>query len=234
MMAALAVRPNLDDAQTHTGIILLHVGLLAESARHLNEAVAINPGQEMAHGFRAGLRFHQGRFEEALDRARAVSARGIPQDWIEYVIAHSLLRLGRIEEVSRTSEPFVGWGLHSTLGVLAAIRGDHAEVERRIGLAIEGRTAFGHFHHTQYDIACIHALGGDRDSALDWLRQAARNGYPCGPFFACDPFLQPLHGTKGFAALLEDVEAERQRCLAVYEGALSSGARAARAADRFN
>ena len=152
------------------------------------------------------------------DRACAVSARGIHQDWIEYVIAHSLLRLGRAEEVTVRTEP---WGLQSILGVLAAIRGDRTEVERRIGLAIEGRTTFGHFHHTQYDIACIHALLGDRDSALEWLRQAARNGYPCGPLFECDPFLAALRGTEGFAKLLADLGVERQRYLDVYEEARS-------------
>lgn len=227
MIAALALRPNLDDAHTRLGIILQHVGLFEESARHLNRAVAISPGNELARGFRAGLRFHEGRFEEALERGRAISARGIAHDWVEYVIAHSLLRLGQTDEVSRRSEPIQSWGLHSTLGVLAALKGDGAEVERRVRMAVEGRTAFGHFHHTQYDIACIHALLGDRRSALEWLRQAAHNGYPCGPFFERDPFLQSLCDTGDFATLAANLESERQRYLLVYDAARSS-ARATR------
>lgn len=230
MMAAVSVRPNLDDAQTRAGIILLHVGLLEESGRQLNEAVAINPGNQFAHGFRAGLRFHQGRFEEALEKARAVSARGIAHDWIEYVITHSLLRLGRTEEVARQSESLQGWGLHSVLAVLAALRGDRAEVERRTGLAVQGRSGFGHFHHTQYDIACAHSLLGDRAASLDWLTQAAGSGYPCAPLFALEPFLESLRGTEGFATLLDELQTERERCRAVYENAPSSGVRGQRSA----
>ena len=112
--------------------------------------------------------------------------------------------------------------------MLAALRGDRAEVDRRVALAIEGRTAFGHFHHTQYDIACIHALLGDPEKALEWLVRAARNGYPCGVFFERDPFLDVLRGTEGFAKLLADLAAERRRYLEVYEEARSSGARARR------
>ncbi|HEY3121220.1 MAG TPA: protein kinase, partial [Vicinamibacteria bacterium] len=209
ILAALALRPSLDDAHTRAGVILWHVGLLEQSGRHLDQAVAISPGNELAHGHRAGLRFHEGRFEEALEIAHGVSAWA-PHDWVEYVMAQSLLRLGRVEEVSVPSRPLSGWASQSTLGVLAALRGDRAEVERRIGLATSGRTAFGHFHHAQYDIACMHALLGDRETALDWLGQAARNGYPCGPFFERDPFLQALRGMEGFAKLLEDLAAERR------------------------
>ena len=59
--------------------------------------------------------------------------------------------------------------------------------------------SFGHYHHAQYDIACIYALLGEKAAALDFLTEAAGNGFPCYSFFESDPFLESLRRESRFA-----------------------------------
>ncbi len=72
-------------------------------------------------------------------------------------------------------------GSHSLRGLIAARRGDagrpggdradHSPPVRRqrfIEVAIKA-ASFGHYHHAQYDIACIYALIGEKAAALDFL-----------------------------------------------------------------
>jgi serine/threonine protein kinase/Tfp pilus assembly protein PilF len=209
IMAAIALRPNLDEAHSRVAVILYHVGLNEECGRHLDQAMAISPANELTHGHRAGWRYHQGRFEEALEIARAVQARA-PHWWVEYVSAHALLRLGRSDEVGR-SIPDHREDLQSVLGLLAALRGDAGEAQRRVDLTVEHRSAYGHYHHAQYDIALIHALLGRPDQAVEWLRRAARNGYPCESFFRQDPFLASLRGEERFESLMEELSRRVRR-----------------------
>jgi TolB-like protein/tetratricopeptide (TPR) repeat protein len=226
IMAAIALRPNLDEAHSRAAVILYHIGLNDESGRHLDQAMAISPANELTHGHRAGWRYHQGRFDDAVQIARAVVARA-PQWWTEYLIAHGLLRLGRVEEVARTADRLSGQGLQSVLGLLAALRGDAAEAERHVDVTVRQRRSLGHYHHVQYDVAVIHALLGRPEQAVEWLRQAAGNGYPCATFFRLDPLLASLQSDERFIELIGELSAERERYRQVYEGARSpSGAHA--------
>lgn len=80
-------------------------------------------------------------------------------------------------------------------GLLAAAHGDFAAAREEGRQIVADRAEFGHYHHAQYDLACIHALLGEPEPAIDQLTAAAANGYPCGPFFATDPLLASLHGS---------------------------------------
>ncbi len=53
-----------------------------------------------------------------------------------------------------------------------------------------------------YDLACIAALRGDREQALDWLRQAVEAGYSNADWIPKDSDLETLHGPE-FDALVE-------------------------------
>ena len=79
---------------------------------------------------------------------------------------------------------------------------------RQIELTDQNNKAFWHYHHAQYDVACIYALLDEHESALDWLDQAARNGFPCHSFFEIDPMLCSLHGEERFVRLMRSLEAE--------------------------
>lgn len=55
-------------------------------------------------------------------------------------------------------------------------------------LAAEKQKGFGHFHHTAYTI--------------EWLRQAAADGFPCYPLFERDRSLDPVRKDPQFQELL--------------------------------
>jgi tetratricopeptide (TPR) repeat protein len=213
LAAAVAGRPNLDDAFVRLGMQLYHVGLVAEAEAQLERALAISPDHLIARGHLASCRYHRAEFEQALALITPVAARSRSY-WHQYVVAHCHLRLGSLDDARRVAERMpdlgdegVGHG-HAILGLAAALRGDPAEARRRAATALEHKKAFGHFHHDQYDVASIHAVLGDVEPSLDWLADAAHNGYPCHVFFERDPLLAALHPHPRFAALMEELREE--------------------------
>ncbi|HUS36912.1 MAG TPA: hypothetical protein VM680_16325, partial [Verrucomicrobiae bacterium] len=60
----------------------------------------------------------------------------------------------------------------------------------------------GHFHHTEYHIACAYALLNKPDSALEWLRKSVAEGFNCYPLFQCDANLANLRTDPRFVELL--------------------------------
>ncbi|MDQ5857883.1 MAG: hypothetical protein M3542_06350, partial [Acidobacteriota bacterium] len=65
-------------------------------------------------------------------------------------------------------------------------------------------------------LAQAHAVAGDVRGAVEFLRQAAENGFPCATCFDNDPLLAPIRGSKEYA----EVKAEIERRNAGYRAAL--------------
>jgi eukaryotic-like serine/threonine-protein kinase len=213
LAAAAAGRPGLDVAYVRAGVQLFHVGLIDEAERQLRRALAISPAHIIAQGHLGSCRFHQGRFAEALEMLLAM-ADPRRSYWQHYLIAHCRLRLGELDAAAEVAlrmqdlgDEGIGHG-HAIRGLVAARRGDADAAREGARRALAVKKAFGHFHHDQYDVACIHALCGDTDEALRWLAAAAGNGYPCRPFFEADPILAVLHGDARFVELMERIGAE--------------------------
>jgi len=57
-------------------------------------------------------------------------------------------------------------------------------------------------------VACIHALLGRTDRALEWLHDGAHNGFSCAAFFEHDPLLASIRDEPGFEVLMRDLRAE--------------------------
>ena len=93
-------------------------------------------------------------------------------------------------------------------GVIAASAGDGTRARQEIQLTIQNKKSFIHYHHAQYDIACIHALLGEKDEALRWLTDAAHNGFPCYRFFEIDPLLESIRGEERFRTLVSELREE--------------------------
>jgi hypothetical protein len=70
------------------------------------------------------------------------------------------------------------------------------------------RRGHGHFHHTQYHIACAYALMNKKNLAVEWLRKSTAEGFSCYPLFECDANLANLKTDPGFLDLLA---AEKKR-----------------------
>jgi len=232
LIAALAGRPDLDEALDRLGVILWHVGLVDEGLSELQRVLELSPGHAQAR-YHVGLcRYHQGHYAEALAISEAV-AREAPASWIHYQTALCQIRLGRLDEA-------VSWAdlmhrvvpgevlVHPIEGLVAAARGHEEDARAAVRRIVETRRGFGHYHHAQYDVACILARFGDAEEAVRWLRDAARSGYPCGQFFERDPWLEPLHGRADWEQLKGDLRAEREVCSSLYAGLVTTRGAAAR------
>jgi serine/threonine-protein kinase len=232
LIAALAGRPDLDEALDRLGVILWHVGLVDEGLSELQRVLELSPGHAQAR-YHVGLcRYHQGHYAEALAISEAV-AREAPASWIHYQTALCQIRLGRLDEA-------VSWAhlmhrvvpgevlVHPIEGLVAAARGHEEDARAAVRRIVETRRGFGHYHHAQYDVACILARFGDAEQAVRWLRDAARSGYPCGQFFERDPWLEPLHGRADWEQLKGDLRAEREVCSSLYAGLVTTRGAAAR------
>ena len=229
LMAALAGRPSLDDAHIRLGVVLWHVGLIDEAERSIARALALSPGHLIATGHRAACLYHRGEFAAARDVVDGV-ARENQSYWHQYLAGHSRLRLDDLDGAAAAADRMIvtgeearshGHGLHA---LVAARRGDHAAALRAVEEVVANKKSFGHYHHDQYDIACVHALLGSRGEAMHWLRLVVANGYACHPFFAIDPFLEPLRGEPAFAAFLDDVRREGARHARLHAGLADGGA----------
>jgi TolB-like protein/Tfp pilus assembly protein PilF len=218
LVPALRSRPNLEEAYVLLGNILHHVGLVEEAWTLYERAEEVSPGHPRARSHIVMCLVALGRYQEGLERSP------LPRpsySFLEYQRAMCHIHLGRLDEaegiVAEVTQRFPDDVLFPPLrGLVAAKRGNATEADRQIQIAAEEGKRYGHYHHLQYDVACIHALLGRQEQALAWLTEAAHNGYPCAPHFTRDDFLELLRGTEGFERLLGELRTESQGYARLY------------------
>jgi len=224
--AALAAQPSLHAAHRWLGTLLFHISMLDESQERFERCMAIDPRERSAPMHFATLMYLRGQFADSLAMAEE-SGRGVSSSWDRYTVALSQIQLGLLDSAEETaaeaSRRFPGEVLfYPVSALIAAKRGDRTHALQNVDLTVRNQKAFGHYHHAQYDVACVYAQLGDNDLAVQWLTDAATNGFPCGVLFARDPLLAPIHGDARFAALLASTKAECDRYASLYRELRSS------------
>lgn len=63
----------------------------------------------------------------------------------------------------------------------------------------------------EYNLACVHALNGDADEALDILGRAAASGFRDVSHLDGDPDLDPVRDLPGFSSVRSQIEANQRR-----------------------
>jgi serine/threonine protein kinase/class 3 adenylate cyclase/tetratricopeptide (TPR) repeat protein len=209
---ALDLSPYWDEAHHQLTTIYLHVGLLDEGLELANEAVKNNPLSPLTQFQVANALFWQGNDADAVkiwDQVRdSVGGIAAPN------YAAALINLGKTNEALRfitesltnkppdQQDPDPGGLLTSAHALLLAKQRKDAEAIDKINAALKRKEHFGHFHHALYNIASAYALMNKPEQALEYLRQAAKDGFPCYPLFNSDPNLKNLHETKEFKEFL--------------------------------
>jgi TolB-like protein/DNA-binding winged helix-turn-helix (wHTH) protein len=203
---ALSLNPSLAAAHRELGKIYLHVGLLEESIEANARADQLNPGDP---GFvrRVLAHVYLRQCEAALqliDGNAGVPSRGRRR-------AEVLRCLGRDDEALRelSTSPFP-----SLRAVLQARKGSHVESRRALQTAqpvAANADELSHVHHAQYFMGAAYALLGDTRQAVAWLKKASNEGLPCYPLYERDPDLSSVRTDPEFVALLQDLQAQRDR-----------------------
>jgi tetratricopeptide (TPR) repeat protein len=210
--SAIHSRPGLSEARDRLGIVLAHVGLLEESRREFEKALASNPADAFARLYHGLSLYYLGRYADALVICRDALERNA-SPWAFYNTALCYLRLGQVSDADETArrgvERYPGDVLyHPIRGLIQALEGNRERARAQILLTLQNQKAYIHYHHAQYDVACIHAVLGEGGEALQWLRAAAGNGFPCHPFFERDPLLRAIQELPEFKGLLSELRKE--------------------------
>ena len=210
---ALALDPNLAEALHYRGLVYIHIGLLEEGMQDFTRAVALNPANNGAH-YRIGETYLWGcEYQKALDKIETIDSDFNPDIRAAHICL-ALIGLGRKEDALRSLRTYLdahptdaGGLVTSVEAILHALFQRQPEAENAIQRASARRGA-GHFHHTQYHIACAYALLNKPDLAIEWLRKSIAEGFSCYPLFKCDANLANLRSDPRFLDLLA---AEKKR-----------------------
>jgi DNA-binding SARP family transcriptional activator/Tfp pilus assembly protein PilF len=205
----LAARPNFERAHNRMATVCMHVGRLQEAQ------IAHRRAQHLNSRSRSGNLEWFYIFSGDFDRAEAAAAA-----WVQerpgnmYALATSIvppMLSGNLElaeqrlSTALTLLPNEPW-LISFQAMLLARRGKREPALEWVGRALNAPASFGHTHHTYYNIACVHAVLGEMDTAMAWLERTVNTGFACWPFFLVDPYLESLRGEPSFARLIADLE----------------------------
>jgi tetratricopeptide (TPR) repeat protein len=211
---AISLDPDLSEAHHYLGLIYLHIGLLDQAVAEFQKTLALEPGDHDSFRRIGLILVYRGRYEEGLRTLRQVPAGSSPSLW-HYQTAWALLYLGRNEEARTLIEQYLQAHPDDRGGVVTSLRaiwfakaGDRSRAEADIRVAVPRSAGYIHFHHTAYNIASAYALLGKPAEALRWLREAALTGWPCYPYFAADPNLEPLHSDPGYLSFMDELKAQ--------------------------
>jgi class 3 adenylate cyclase/TolB-like protein len=209
--AALRGNPYWEEASDQLALVYAHVGLLEEAREVTAQALVYNPLNFRAENIRAYALLWEGKDEEAVELWRKIPADKMNSFAfvITTIYATALINLDRLEEAAALideglkTDPEDTGGLWSSVqALLNARRGNERAARENIARVFERRGRFGHFHHAQYNVATAYAVLNHPAEAMEHLRAAADDGFPCYPLFASDRNLDNLRDDPDFAAFL--------------------------------
>ncbi len=186
-------RPESGHARFTLGYVLRYAGLLDESARECDAALAIDPRNR---DFRSCyVTFMQlKRYDRARDFLRADAGSA----WAASAEKDLLLREGRYDA---TAGQEIGRAV-ARLDFTPLILRTGSQAERdRLADKIEARFAATRDPEPKYVGAGFLALGGYREAALRLLGKAVEGNFLCSPAMENDPLLESLRKEPEFAAI---------------------------------
>jgi DNA-binding winged helix-turn-helix (wHTH) protein/tetratricopeptide (TPR) repeat protein len=208
---ALALQNNLPHAYNRLGTILAHIGLLDharqmfERGRPFQPKKAISPSVVQVYVW--GQEYELARHQIQVWRAESPGNK-----YAIYFAPQLAMMTGDLKEASilldkaielLPEEPLIV----SLQGVFHALTGNDRKALDCVTKACASPKSFGHAHHSYYQIACIFALLGQRETAFDWLERSVSSGFACWPFFLKDPCLTDLRELPGFEVLVSSLQA---------------------------
>ena len=205
---ALALDPNLDEAHHYLGLVFVHIGLIEEGRAEFKAAIASNPSNNGAQYRLGETLFYEGKFREARNVLETIDADFNP-DLKEYQLAWAMFSSGQTEEAISRVQNYLqqhpgdrGGLLASVQAMMFAASGNHGEAEKKIAAA-QTRRGFGHFHHTEYNIACTYGLMNKTNKSVEWFEKATGDGFNCYPMFEKDRSLDSVRNDSRFREIME-------------------------------
>lgn len=211
---ALELSPSLDQPHYYIAGAYYHLGLLdlvdKEVDAGLQASGQLETPEDRAEGERTKgvAALLAGRFNDAvlhLEEVQRISARPQSDLWL----ARAYYHLGRHAASEKMLQDLIHSSSVSTATrSRAALAGFLAASGNREGseALIREVEASGYMdHHVAHSLADAYAQLGNKKEAVRWLRQAAETGFPCYPWYANNPLLDPLRGDPEFQEFLANM-----------------------------
>jgi TolB-like protein len=215
---ALKLDPTLDLACASRARGLYHLGLFDAAHAAASKAIALNPeGNVETHRLFIALSLFRGRFEEAAKGAEELVSRS-DAPVIRMYLGQANFYLGKQQEaadllagVRRGNEPDIR-SQAALAAVLAATR--QADAAQKVVSQVERSESID--HHVAYSLGTALAQLARPREAVKWLRVAADGGFPCYPWFAADPLLEPVRRDLAYQQLLSELQGRFEAARARY------------------
>ena len=199
---AIALHPDLELAHDYRASAALHLGLLPLAEREAQLAMQINPQRPIEPLRIKGVgALFNGDYSGSVQTLQEVAQR---TDISDYYLGLALFYGGRSAEAESLLQRLGGGEARNAraaaaLASVLAARGDKKEASRIVETLARGSAID---HHVAYSLGVAYAQIGDTPQSLRWLNESVRIGFPCYPWFARDPLLQPLRGNAQFETLM--------------------------------
>lgn len=223
---ALELNPNLDQPHLYRAAAFYHLGLLDLVEPELVAAADVNPlsqpvriESQRARGITA---LFGGRFQEARRYFEDVEKQvpGSGGNWLLGQALHYSGETARAEQLMNLRGQAAGdRRSQAVLASVLAARHATAEAQALVKEVVDGGFMD---HHIAYSLGAAFAQMGDAAEARRFLEEAARTGFPCYPWFARDPLLDPIRNDAGFKPFLEGLESSWRKLGARYTTASAS------------
>jgi DNA-binding winged helix-turn-helix (wHTH) protein/tetratricopeptide (TPR) repeat protein len=208
---ALALQSNLPHAYNRLGTILAHIGLL-DHARDMYERGRPFHPRKLVSSSIVQVHMWSREYELAREEIQAWRAESPSNKYAIYFAPQLAMMTEDWKEAKELldeallllpEEPLI----ISQQGVFWALQGRFADALDCMTKACASPKSFGHAHHIYYQIACILALAGRRETAFEWLERSVSTGFACWPFFLKDPCLESLRVLPEFELLVSSLQA---------------------------
>jgi Flp pilus assembly protein TadD len=208
---ALELDPASAEAHTSRGVALTLRREYREARREFDIALSLNPMLYEAHYFYGRACFTEGKLEEAVSHYRD-AWRVRPEDYQAILLStDALAKLGWDDEAMKAARQGIqvadahlelnpddarAWLLSGAALMRLGQREQALERARR-AFAIDPEDA-----GVLYNAACIYALAGSSNEAIDHLDKAIQNGFGQREWLENDSALDSIRGEPRFQALL--------------------------------
>ena len=214
--------PNLDLPYAFRARAFYHLGLLEAADRDLREGLEVNTENRnriellRTQAIVALLNGEYARASSLLEEAQRLNGKPLFDVYLAQAhyyqggASHAEELLG---ELRRSSSASAVARAQAALASFLAARGSRTKAEESLHAVIAG----GYMdHHAAYSVGAAYAQLGQRSEALLWLRKAADTGFPCYPWYARDPLLQPLGGDLEFQRFMAGLQKSWESAKARY------------------
>jgi serine/threonine-protein kinase len=218
---ALALNPNLDRPHYFLAAAYHHLGLLDLVEPEVEAGIAVNSANTIdPSNSRGWTRLMAGEFKDALPFMEEWNhLDGGKRLWmmgLAYYYAGDRAHAEEILLPSGGSSPVDRKAQAVRASFLAARHAD-GDARKLVKTILDSGYVD---HHLAYSLGATYAQLGDLADARHWLAEAKNTGFPCYPWYAKDPLLEPLRKDPEFQQFMMEFQRSWQAEAARYGAAV--------------